>query len=261
MVKIRQTFRFTPLAGQLAGALGGVLVSVACAQAAPLPKSESPAARMQAVDTIGTLEVSGTASVTIPADRARASFSVETEARTAQAASAENSDLMEAVIRAVRQSQTVGLTVQTSGYDVRPRYVRSSAATPQEQRIVGYTAVNSVQVTLEDVDAVGGLIDAALSAGANRVSSLVFFSSDTEGARLRALTEAVSRARAEAQAVADAMDRTLGPALRVRTDSPRQGFQMRTSNLEMARAVTTPVAPGQLTVSATVTITFRLENR
>lgn len=261
MVKTRQTFRFTRLASQLAGALGGLLVLVACAQAAPLAGSEALAPPKQAADTLGTLEVSGTASVTIPADRARASFSVETEAATAQAASAENADLMEAVIRAVRQSQAAGLSVQTSGYDVRPRYVRPSAAKPQEQRIVGYTAVNSVQVTLEDVEAVGGLIDAAISAGANRVASLVFFSSDTEGARLRALTEAVTRARAEAAAVADAMDMRLGPALRVRADSPRQGFQLRASGIEMARAVTTPVAPGQLTVSATVTITYRLESR
>lgn len=261
MIKTRQTFWSTRLAGQLAGALGSVLALVACAQAAPLAAVGAVAAPMQVADTVGTLEVSGTASVTIPADRARASFSVETEAATAQAASAENAELMEAVIRAVRQSQAVGLSVQTSGYAVRPRYVRSAAANPQEQRIVGYTAVNSVQVTLEDVDAVGRLIDAAISAGANRVASLVFFSSDTEGARLRALADAVSRARAEAAAVADAMDMRLGPALRVRTDSPRQGFQMRATLMETAQAVTTPVAPGQLTVSATVTITYRLESR
>ena len=31
--------------------------------------------------------------------------------------------------------------------------------------------------------------------------------------------------------------------------------------METAQAVTTPVAPGQLTVSATVTITYRLESR
>lgn len=261
MIKTRQTFRGTRLGSHLAGALASVLALVACAQAAPLAGAGAVAAPMQAADTLGTLEVSGTASVTIPADRARARFSVETEAATAQAASAENAELMEAVIRAVRRSQAVGLSVQTSGYDVRPRYVRSAAAKPQEQRIVGYTAVNSVQVTLEDVDAVGGLIDAAISAGANRVASLVFFSSDTEGARLRALTEAVSRARAEAAAVAEAMGMRLGTALRVRTDSPRQGLLMRASVMETALAVTTPVAPGQLTVSATVTITYRLESR
>jgi uncharacterized protein len=257
MIKTCRVFQLPLPASGFAGAL----VLFAYAQAAPLAAAGTLTTPMQASDTLGTLEVSGTASVVIAADRARASFSVETEAATAQAASAENADLMEAVIRAVRQSGAVGLSVQTSGYDVRPRYVRPSAAKPQEQHIAGYTAVNGVQVTLEDVDAVGGLIDAAISAGANRVARLVFFSSDTQGARLRALTEAVTRARAEAATVADAMDMRLGGALRVRTDSPRQGFQVRASIMETAQAVTTPVAPSQLTVSATVTITFRLENR
>ena len=81
------------------------------------------------------------------------------------------------------------------------------------------------------------------------------------GVATPALADAVSRARAEAAAVADAMDMRLGPALRVRTDSPRQGFQMRATLMETAQAVTTPVAPGQLTVSATVTITSRVEGR
>ncbi|GMR13226.1 MAG: hypothetical protein BMS9Abin29_1430 [Gemmatimonadota bacterium] len=257
MNKTRGAFQFSRPFSELAGAL----VLVALTQAAPLAGAGTLAAPGQAADTLGTLEVSGTASVMIAADRARARFSVETEATTAQEASAENADLMEAVIHAVRQSGAAGLSVETSGYDVRPRYVRPSGANPQEQRIVGYTAVNSVQVTLEDLDAVGGLIDAAISAGANRVASLVFFSSDTEGARLRALAEAVTRARAEAATVADAMDMRLGEALRVRTDSPRQGFQMRSSTIAMAQAVATPVAPSRLTVSATVTITYRLESR
>ncbi|MFV2007197.1 MAG: SIMPL domain-containing protein [Longimicrobiales bacterium] len=257
MIKTRRVSRFSRPARGYAGAL----VAIAFAQAAPLAAAGTLTSPMQGADTLGTLEVSGTAAVMIASDRARATFAVETEGATAQEASAENADLMEAVILAVRQSGAVGLSVQTSGYDVRPRYARPSAAKPQEQRIAGYTAVNSVQVTVEDVEAVGGLIDAAISAGANRVASLVFFSSDTQGARLRALTEAVTRARAEAATVADAMNMKLGGALRVRTDSPRQGFQVRASIMEAAQAATTPVAPGQLTVRATVTITFRLENR
>jgi len=251
MIKTRRVSRFSRPARGYAGAL--VAIAFAAQAAAPLAAAGTLTSPMQGADTLSTLEVSGTASVVIAADRVRATFAVETEASMARAASTENADLMEAVILAVRQSGAVGLSVQTSGYDV--------PAKPQEPRIAGYTAVNSVQVTLEDVEAVGRLIDVAILAGANRVASLVFFSSDTQGARLRALTEAVTRARAEAATVADAMNMKLGGALRVRTDSPRQGFQVRASIREAAQAATTPVAPGQLTVRATVTITFRLENR
>jgi len=232
-----------------------------CVLAAPLSATSASVATVQA-DSLGTLHVSGTASVTITPDRARASFSVETEAATASAASGENASRMEAVIQAVRQSGAGVLSVQTSGYDVRPRYARSTGAGLTDQRIVGYTAVNGVQVTLQEVDEVGRLIDAAISAGANRIASLVFFASETNGARLQALAEAVERARAEAGAIADAMDMELGPALRVQADSPRGGVQaLPAFRVEMAQAVTTPVAPGSQVINATVTITYRLEGR
>ena len=252
-----------PIRAIMAGLLAAGCTPADARASAPADLLQPRAAQVApraAADTLGTLEVSGTASVKVPADRARASFAVETEAATAQAASAENAERMDAVIQALRGAGIAGVTVETSGYTVRPRYTRQPPAQLQERRIEGYTAVNSVQVILEDVEAIGRLIDAAIGAGANRVASVDFYAADTESARLRALREAVSKARAEAEAIAEAMDARLGPALRVRTDAPRPGIPMRGA-FELAQAVATPVAPGEQTVTATVTITYRLEGR
>ncbi len=200
------------------------------------------------------LEVSGSAEVAVDADRARIDFIVETEGGTAAEASTANAGLMEKVIAALRTGGARELRIDTHGYSLQPRYTR-----PDEKgapRIAGYTAHNNVRVTTASVDGVGRLIDAAVSAGANRVGSLVFEASDTEPARLEALRMAVSRARAEAGAIAEAMGVVLGPPLEV-----RGGAQVPVVGpfpaLMRAEAVT-PIEPGQQMVSASVTIRYRL---
>lgn len=231
-----------------------VFMAMAAHGIAPAPASAQADAR---ADTLGTLEVSASASVTVPADRARIGFAVETEASSAAAAAADNAGRMDAVMRAVRDAAGDDATVATSGYSVRPRYVRQSRAEAMEQRIEGYTAVNEVQVTLVDLERVGAVIDAAMSAGANRVAGVGFYASDTEGGRLRALREAVAKARAEAEAIAEAMEARLGPVVSVRTEAQRPVQPFR-AEVAMAQAVATPVEPGDQTVTATVTIIYRL---
>lgn len=215
-----------------------------------------------AADTAGTLQVSATGEVEVSPDRARVAFAVETEAETAGDAAEENARRMDRVHGALRGTDLPGLRLETFGYALRPRYARPDRG-DEPPRIVGYRALNHVRATVDDVDAVGALIDAGTGAGANRVESLEFEVSNSEEARLEALRRAVAKARREAEAVAGAMDADLGPALEVQagTDQP---LPLRYSVpspaiFEAARqAPETPVEAGTRTVSATVTIRYRL---
>ena len=210
-----------------------------------------------AADTLSTLEVSGSADVRVPADRARVTFAVETEAETARAASGENARRMEAAMAALRDAGVDGLEIETRGYQLQPRYRRPDPGGTRE--IEGYRARNLIEVTVPDVEAVGRVIDAAVGAGANRVASLTFEAADTEEARLRALEEAVGRARRQAEAVAGAMGVRLGRALQVQTGSNLPGPVTRFRAEAMAaQTPQTPVEPGEQTVSATVTIRYEL---
>jgi uncharacterized protein YggE len=76
---------------------------------------------------------------------------------------------------------------------------------------------------------------------------------------MEALREAVKRAREEAQTMADAMGVRLGPALEVRSGGPSGGPTVlyRSMATEMA-AARTPIEAGEQTVSASVTITYRI---
>jgi hypothetical protein len=204
------------------------------------------------------LEVSGFAQVFVPSDRARLNFAVVTEAATAAEAAAQNSVQMEATIRALRATGAAGLQIESWGYDLQPRYARQT--TPdQPPRIVGYQAVNNVRVTTDDVSAVGALIDAGVSAGANRVTSLQFEARNTDAARAAALRQAVQNARSQAEAMASALGVPLGPAIEVHGGAqapvPPPMPYMRDMQAAMAP---TPIEAAEQGVSAQVTIKYRL---
>jgi len=206
-----------------------------------------------------TIEVTGTATVSLPADLAQVSFAVETREKEAGAASAANAALMSRVIAALKATALPGLHIETYGYALSPEY---SIPTPQTNRtrvIAGYTALNNIRVTLTDVQAVGKAVDTAIGAGANRVSSLSFTASETADARRQALSQAVAEARGQAEAIAAALGRELGPPLEIngRAQNPQPVQPMMLA--EAARAApATPVEAGEQKVTASVTIRFAL---
>ena len=62
-------------------------------------------------------------------------------------------------------------TVQTIGYSVSPRY---GVPPNNSNTIIGYTAINTVQVTTTNLAVIGTLIDTANQAGASNVSGISF---------------------------------------------------------------------------------------
>jgi len=209
----------------------------------------------QATDS-GYVDVSGTGVVTVESDRAHISFAVETQAVDAQTAVRLNADTMTATIAALRQANPE-VEIETHGYSLQPLYHRPDPDTG-ERRIAGYTALNHVRVTVNDIDAVGSLIDAATGAGANRISALRFGSSDLEAARREALRLAVLDAREQAETIAEALGVPLGPALEVRGNNPRPPQDRQTRVMAMAAESATPVEAGDQEVRATVSIRYRL---
>ncbi len=207
------------------------------------------------------IEVSGSGTATISPDMAYASFAVETRADSAGDAAARNATVMDAVVRALKGARIEGLRVETYGYNLQPQYAYPTQDGNNRTRVIdGYTAINNVRVTVPDVNAVGRVIDTAIGAGANRVSSLSFEASDTEPARQAALTAAVRAARAQAGAIAQALGRQLGPAMEVHggaSDTPSRP-NLSGAMMLRAEAAPTPIEASDQTVTASVTIRFAL---
>jgi uncharacterized protein YggE len=211
-----------------------------------------------------TVTVSATASVQRAPDQATLDLAVETFAATAEQASRANAQKMDALVKALERLGLKGDRIRTIGYNVYPEYEHrpESPRQPGEERVVGYRATNMVQVTIDDVSRVGTIIDAAIKAGANRVTGLSFQLRNPEAARQEALRLAVGKARADAEAIAGAVGQRVGPALAVTTAGafppPRIMRAQAGAMMEYSKAPT-PVEPGTIDISADVTVIFTLE--
>jgi hypothetical protein len=208
----------------------------------------------------GVVRVTGSAAVSVSADRAHIRFAVETRAPEATDAAAGNARAMNAVLDAVRRELGEGGELSTEGYSLTPEYSRPEPGEPRSRRIVAYRAVNNVAVTLEELDRVAPVLDAAVGAGANRVARLSFVAGDTRAARLEAIREATARATEEAEILALALGGTLGPVIEVSVSPEDRGGGpvMRMAMMESADAGT-PVEPGTREVQVTVDVSWRLD--
>jgi uncharacterized protein YggE len=198
------------------------------------------------------ITVNGVGTVKSVPDEAQMSFGVQTEAPTAREALARNSAQMERVLAALEAAGVVKKDIQTQDVSVWPQY----DTTGKDEQ--GYTARNSVSVTMHELDRAGAVIDAATRAGANEVSGPMLSSAGREKLEAQALDAAVDNARKKAEALAKAAGVGLGQVTAIVEGGGTPGPVM----LEAARtsdAKAVPIEPGQEEVQATVTATFSIE--
>jgi len=183
-------------------------------------------------------------------DRATIMFAVETRAQTAAKAGADNAKRQKAVIDSLRKQGISESQISTTGYSVAPE-MRYDGKQPQ---VVGYVARNAVRAEVGKIDQVGTLIDAALAAGANVVSSLRFYSSKSDEARKAALADAVAKARSDAEAMARAAGGSLGGLLELSTSGSVRpmGEEFAMARMAAADATQTSIEPGEQTVTVFV---------
>lgn len=203
------------------------------------------------------LIVSSHAETKITPDRATVHISVQTRAANAAAAASENAQIQQRVFAALRALGIRDEHLSTTGYNVQPDYRHEPN---REPRVVGYVVTNTVVAELQRVDLVGRVLDAALGAGANLISGLHFFASNTEAARRQALANAIEIARQDADVMARAAGGSLGPLLEASVGAfmrpPPRPVMMRREMLA-AGVADTPVSPGTQTVAVDVTTRWR----
>lgn len=220
----------------------------------------------QIVPETHTLTVAATGTVQRTPDRAVVRLAVESFGATAEEASAENARLMDAVIAALRRLGVHDNQIRTVVLRIDPEYDynRDSPRQPGQDHLIGFRARNTVQVTVDEIDRVGEIVDAAIGAGANRVDGLSFQLRDPDEARRAALVQAIATARAEAETAAAALGRRLGPALTVSTTGSlpvpvRADYAMAARAGSIENLPPPPVQSGEINVQATVMIVYRLE--
>jgi uncharacterized protein len=217
------------------------------------------ASAQQPVEPPRTLTVNSTGTIEREPEQGIVLLAVESEAPTAQAAAAANAQRMTQLAAALRRAGIADRNVRTLSYELRPEYAREDRGR-EPPRIVSYRAVNMVQVTVDTVARMGGIIDTAIGSGANRVANIRFQLRDPHAAHIEASTMAMRNARRQAEAMAEAAGERLGPAMSINTGGymPPPGPQMAYARAEMMQDASTPIEGGVLTVSASVNVVYRL---
>jgi hypothetical protein len=228
-----------------------LLVSTSLLAAAALP------AFAQSGEAQPTLSLSASADVQLAPEYATVSSGVVTRAETAQAAVRANAQAMSDVFSALRAMGVAEDDMQTSQMSVSPVYSDRREPGQIELNIIGYEARNTVSAKIRDTDRVGQAIDAMVEAGANNINSVNFGADDTGDALNEARRNAVASLLAKAELFADAAGFELCGIRRMGEDyaRPPQPVMMRAAFAEDAGAAT-PVAAGQLTLTASVNADF-----
>jgi uncharacterized protein YggE len=224
-----------------------MMALIGCASAA------SETANEHVIQTTGTGNVIGTP------DRAQVTFSVQTENTDVRAAQAENALKMAKVHDALLASGLPRDALKTTGYNIYPVYEDSVGLL--KPKIKTYRVTNSLTVTLHNVSQTGEVIDTAVANGINQADSIQFMLSDEKAQVLRteALKEAVSRARSDADTISVAMGTTITGVQKAETGSSYSPVYFQNYALDGAApraSAETPIQSGDITVSASVTITY-----
>jgi uncharacterized protein len=219
---------------------------------APLPQTPPQGSR--------TIEVTGTGEAHVAPDVASLNLAIETHAPTAQQSAGQNAALAKKVVDALTKKLQGKGKVWTGGYSLYPEY---NEPRPNEKPVLtGYRAENSITVQTGEIGMLGGLIDTAIAAGANRINFLNFTLRDESQARSQAIALAAKDAQAQADSLAKSLGVRLGPVVKATTEAERRPMPvMRMGAMAMSSSMgaPTPVQPNEVTVPATVSITYQIQ--
>ena len=211
-----------------------------------------------AEDRIPIISVSGEGIVEVPPDTATISVGVISRDRDATKVQAENSRIATNIINSITALGIERRNIRTGNYNFRQIYHNDEN---RRQIFDGYEVTNTVTITVNDLEKVGKVIDAALSNGANAVDSLNFGIRDREKFQSEALRLAVLDARKKAEIAASALGKVIVSVRSVSINSasimaPRAEKMMMMSNMDAAYE--TPIESGTLNCSASVHVEFEI---
>jgi uncharacterized protein YggE len=205
------------------------------------------------------VRVPASATAEVKPDVAHIMVGVVSERKTAAEAAAENARAAQTVIEQIKALGIAQRDVRTLGITLVPIYSDERDAPGRGRRtITGYTARNSVELRVREIDNVGTIARTLIDKGANLFGGVHFTVSDAEQ-RIEALrVAAIKDAAAKAKTYADALGLRLGRVLEIELEqqAPERGAMMRAQAADTGAAI--PVEPGVQSLSARVTVTWEL---
>lgn len=220
---------------------------------------------------VGTISITGDATVKVVPDEVVITLGVETRNVSLDAAKEENDKRVRRVIALAQSHGIEAKHIQTDFINIYPEYEYRNSAV---DRIVGYRVGKTIVITLRDIDEFDSLFTDVLELGANYVHGVEFRTTELRKYRDQARALAINAAREKATALAAELGRSIGDPTYISENQTgwwssygswwgyRWGSSMSQNVVQNAglEGFTTDdgVAPGQIRVNASVSVTFEL---
>ncbi len=251
----RRTARPARLALAAAIAAGTVLLAAGCGAAPSTPTVNVDASGPVGTGNANGVTIAGTGEVEGKPDTLTISFGVSVKRDTVDAAVNDNAAVATSMLQALIEQGVTEDDVQTRNYSVQPSFTYTEGqAVPN-----GYQVDNTVTVALRDLEGAGAAIDAVTASGGDavRVQGVSFSLDDDSEAIATAREKAFDDARLKAEQYATLSGRPLGDVESVAevTNSGQAVYQ--SAAADSAYAESTPIRPGEVTTSVSITVRYR----
>ncbi|MEX0650160.1 MAG: SIMPL domain-containing protein [Candidatus Andersenbacteria bacterium] len=215
-----------------------------------------PLRQQQVIDANRQIDVQGTGKITAAPTIAKVTLGVNIEPQTtAEAATQQLADQLEAVMAALAQLGIAQEDIQTTGISTQPAY----DFTDGSQRLRGYTASEQIEVTVRNTDRAGAIVSRATEAGANQVGNIQFTFEDDADLIAQAEAEAIKDAKQRAERLAKELGVQIG-AVKTFSSSTQGKVPPYLPFAADARggAESLPISPGTEDTVVIVNITYQL---
>ncbi|MXX41399.1 MAG: DUF541 domain-containing protein [Gemmatimonadetes bacterium] len=208
-----------------------------------------------------TIHVTGSGSVTGEPDIATLDIGVSVERETVAEAREEAASAMTALINSLQANDVAKKDIKTENFSIYPQY----DYTDDGRVLRGYRVNNTVRAKVRDLATLSDVIDGAAGAGGDSIviNSIQFMIDDTTPLQTQARSLAVKDAEAKAQTLAKASGVRLGEPITITESTYFEGppipFATAEADFDDAARTATPIAPGELAVTVTVTAVYEIE--
>lgn len=232
---------------KLAVALAAGLIACSCMTA-------------QAEDSRRSITTTGNGVVITQNNRAVMYLAVETMSPDAKQAAQDNANIMTKVKHAVIGAGAAPDKIETDNYTMYPVYEYDKGKVKSRK----YEVNNRMKVVVEDLTKAGAVMDAAISAGANRIENIMFTVRNPGKYKDDALREAAQDARRKADIIAASLGKTVTNIISVTDNSVRvspRNYMMNArmaGGNDMAESAATPMEGGDAKVESSVTVVFEI---
>ena len=218
----------------------------------------------QKITEIPTVSVSGTAEIKVVPDSVVFRLSVEKINMKVIVAKKENDESVSQILGVAKKFGIQNKDVKTDFISVSKRYEWIGTGANRRKNFKGYAVSKTVIIKLKDLTKFEAFFSDILTTGVSEVRGVHFQTSEFQKHRKEMRIKAMKVAKEKAREMAQAIDQTIGRALKISENNSRRFANANiTANylgvVGNSRTTTGTFSPGTITIKSQVTVQFLLK--